>query len=101
MTQWHADYLHSHICALTLIADDFVTDPTDIRNDLQVDTSRLNTLFRELGCQVGPPTEMDKKKLGMKENPAVDGVPPARRQVAKLTLPLSFPKMRTKSMKRR
>lgn len=59
------------------------------------DADRITQYFRELGCVVTPMTdaEMTRLKLSKAEGKA--------RKVARLRLPLVFPKVRVPSKKRR
>lgn len=34
MSKWHVDNLITHLCALSLIVDNFTTDTHDLREDL-------------------------------------------------------------------
>ena len=82
------DNLITHICALALTLDNFATDTHDIREDLKLDVKNVQNYFRELGCAVAPPTEIERGKLKMTK---AEG---AGHRIAKLRLPLEFPKMR-------
>lgn len=61
----------------------------------EADYARITQYFRELGCVVTAMTEaeMTKSKLSKAEGKA--------RKVARLRLPLAFPKVRVPSKKRR
>lgn len=45
------DLLSSYILVLTLIADDFETEPLDIAKDLKITMNNLVSRYRELGCK--------------------------------------------------
>ncbi|KAH9309720.1 hypothetical protein KI387_037631, partial [Taxus chinensis] len=74
------DLLNSYILVLTLIADDFETDPLDIANDLKMTVNDLVSHYQELGCK--------SEKL---------------KGIFKITLPvpLTFPTLQPKRMRKR
>lgn len=78
----------THICALALTLDNFTTDTHDIREDLKLEGKNVQTYFQELGCGVDRPTEIERGKLKITR---VEG---AGHRIARLRLPLVFPKMR-------
>lgn len=95
LTKWHVDKMMTHTAALTLIVDGFETDVHDLREDMRLDGKQMNQYFRELGCKVAGPTEKEREKLeiGKAEAPL--------HHIAKLKLPLDFPKQRVMAAKRR
>ncbi|KAL8894320.1 MAG: hypothetical protein Q9192_004418 [Flavoplaca navasiana] len=90
LNKWHLDNLITHICALciTVEPENFLTDIYDIREDLKLDTKDMRKYFKETGCRVAAPTEKERAKWGLAKAEATS------HQVAKLRLPLEFPKMR-------
>ncbi len=90
LNSWHLDNLITHICALAITVDPekFMTDVYDIREDLKLDNKKVRMYFKEIGCRIAAPTEGERTRwrLGKTET--------ASHQVAKLRLPLEFPKMR-------
>ena len=56
---------------------------------------RIKQYFAEVGCRVGPPTETDQMKLKITKAEGKSHF------MAKLRLPLQFPKVRTGPSKRR
>jgi len=95
---WHFQNLHTHICALALYIDDWTTHLTDLKQDLRMESKELAQYFRELGAKVGVPTE--KEVEGLKAEAGVEGRKRMGREVvaslrvARLRLPLDFPKAR-------
>ncbi|KAF2323595.1 hypothetical protein GH714_036262 [Hevea brasiliensis] len=69
------DHLISYVLVLTLYADDFRTDPTDIAKDLKVSPVNLRVHFENLGCKL------------VRENKLL---------LATLPVPLTFPTQRQK-----
>lgn len=69
------DLLISYVLALTLYADEFMTDPSDIAKDLKMSAVKLRAHFEQLGCKF-----MSRNKVTM----------------ATLPVPLNFPSMRLK-----
>ncbi|KAL8785831.1 MAG: hypothetical protein Q9213_003138 [Squamulea squamosa] len=97
LNSWHHDNLLTHICALCITVDpeNFKTDVYDIREDLKLDNKNMRKYFREIGCRIAAPTEAERVRWGLGKAEAVS------RLVAKLRLPLEFPKMRVIRAKRR
>ena len=99
--------LHTTICALTLhippqpakdggasaqggnAANELATDPSDLRDDLRLDNPVIMQYFRELGCRVDKPRETEFAKWGIKGGKAEA----AARRVARLRVPVEFPKV--------
>ncbi|XP_065867132.1 DNA-directed RNA polymerase I subunit rpa49 [Euphorbia lathyris] len=67
------DLLISYVLVLTLYADDFKTDPTDIAKDLKISPVNLRMHFENLGCKL------------VRENKVL---------LATLPVPLKFPTLR-------
>ncbi|EOD46513.1 putative a49-like rna polymerase i associated factor protein [Neofusicoccum parvum UCRNP2] len=95
LTKWHVDNLITHIAALSLFIDDYVTDTFDLREDLRLDNKLIGQYFHEIGCRVGPPTEKERTDGGYSKAEAVN------HKTAKLRIPLDFPKQRNIPMRRR
>lgn len=95
--------LHTTICALSLhippqpgkdgnggnAANELATDPSDLRDDLRLDNQTITQYFRELGCRVDKPRETEFAKWNVKGGKAEA----AARRVARLRVPVEFPKM--------
>ncbi|CZT21597.1 related to DNA-directed RNA polymerase A (I) chain [Ramularia collo-cygni] len=86
--KWQLDNLCTHICALSLYVDGWTTDTTHLKEDLKLETKVISQYFVELGCKVTAPNEGDKTRLGLGKAQA------AVTRMAKLKLPLEFPKAR-------
>lgn len=111
MPRWNIDNLLTHVAAAALIVDDQAVDVNDLRDDLRLENKeyvitrvllipmltqdRIKQYFSELGCKVTPPTQADmtKWKLNKAES--------ANHFIAKLKLPLSFPRASGPQKKRR
>lgn len=99
--------LHTTICALTLhippqpaqdggssslggnSPNELATDPSDLRDDLRLDSNTIQQYFRELGCRIDRPRETEFKKWNIKGGRAEAHA----RRVARLKIPLEFPKV--------
>lgn len=79
MRKYHIDLLTTHLCAFACIIDNFEVDTQDLRTDLRIDDKTMNQYFREIGARVKP---VSKKAEGIVTS------------IARLTLPLDFPKQR-------
>ena len=107
---WYTDYLMTNICCLALIVDDFETDVCELREDLALElnqyvlltqsfscllaafsnvTIRIVKYYRELGCHVGPLPEAHRERQKLTKVTAA-----AHHRLAKLKMPLQFPKGR-------
>lgn len=105
MTKNDLTLLHTTICALTLhippqpskdaasfggnSATELATDPSDLRDDLRLDNTTATQYFRELGCRIDKPRETEFAKWGIKGGKAEA----AARRVARLRVPVEFPKV--------
>lgn len=99
--------LHTTICALSLhippqpakdggsssqggnSPNELATDPSDLRDDLRLDNPAIQHYFRELGCRIDKPRETEFAKWNIKGGKAEA----AARRVARLKVPVEFPKM--------
>lgn len=88
LNKWHFDNLITHVLALTLTIDNYATDSHDILQDLKLEAKDLAKYYLELGCGVALPTENERTALGLVKAEA------ATHRIARLRLPLVFPKMR-------
>ncbi|MCJ1420353.1 DNA-directed RNA polymerase I subunit rpa49 [Xylographa parallela] len=96
MNKWTIDNFMTHVCALTLFIDLYEVDTSDIRDDLRLGSKQIVQYFQEIGCRVANPTETEQKK--MKLSTKAESV---THKIAKLRLPLQFPKTRTIVPKKR
>lgn len=99
--------LHTTICALSFhippqpakdggssslggnSPNELATDPSDLRDDLRLDSNTIQQYFRELGCRIDKPRESEFSKWNIKGGKAEA----AARRVARLRIPLEFPKV--------
>ncbi|KAL1969006.1 hypothetical protein VTN77DRAFT_840 [Rasamsonia byssochlamydoides] len=99
--------LHTTICALSLhipptpardggssslggnAPNELATDPSDLRDDLRLDNPTVTQYFRELGCRIDKPRESEFAKWGIKGGK----VEAAARRIARLRVPVEFPKV--------
>ncbi|RWA10798.1 hypothetical protein EKO27_g4312 [Xylaria grammica] len=77
--KFHRDLLYTYCCALAAILSNFEFETSKIRFDLGLDDKRFGQYFREIGGKV-------KKATGAEKGTQV--------QMAVLSLPLEFPKVR-------
>ncbi|KAL4883281.1 A49-like RNA polymerase I associated factor-domain-containing protein [Aspergillus karnatakaensis] len=107
--------LHTTICALSLhippqpvndgvptpnggnAPNELATDPSDLRDDLQLENADILQYFRELGCRVDKPRETEFAKWGIRGGKAEA----ATRRIARLRLPVEFPKVSRAGGRRR
>ena len=84
--------------SLQIEAGILASDPTDLQLDLAMEQKDAVKLFRELGCKLEPSTDKDlavwglSKKSKKKDENGKDIKRP-RAKIAKLSLPLDFPKL--------
>lgn len=88
LPKWHLDNLYTHIAAVSLYIDGFVSNMTSLREDLKMENKQLAQYFIELGCKVTPPNETYRQRLGISKAQA------ATVRIAALKLPLELPKPR-------
>ncbi|CAN9271124.1 unnamed protein product [Alternaria alternata] len=113
MPRWNIDNLMTHIAAAALIVDDFEVDVNDLRDDLESSRTRskpshkdllmlpmltlrrIKQYFAELGCKLTAPTQTDLTRMKLTKAES------ANHFIAKLKLPLSFPRVGGARAKRR
>ncbi|KAF4497798.1 DNA-directed RNA polymerase A (I) chain [Fusarium agapanthi] len=86
MRKFHVDLLITHCCVFASIIDNFEVDTQNLRDDLKIDQKTMNAYFQEIGGRMKHVINKDTKQ---------------QVSVARLTLPLSFPKLRQFAPKRR
>jgi DNA-directed RNA polymerase I subunit RPA49 len=107
--------LKTTICALTLhippqpvkdgiptpnggnTPNEMATDPSDLRDDLQCENADIQQYFRELGCRVDKPRETEFAKWDVRGGKAQA----ATMRIARLKLPVEFPKVSRAGGRRR
>lgn len=87
MPRYQVDLLITHVCALACVVDHFEVHVFDLQEDLKLEGRQMAKYFREIGAKVAPLSEIQRKTLKL------DKAVAARRQVARLKLPLDFPKV--------
>jgi DNA-directed RNA polymerase I subunit RPA49 len=83
MRKAHIDLLMTHCCVFASIIDNFEVNTLDLREDLKLEQKQLDQYFLEVGGR------MRKSKVEGNVN-----------HIAKLALPLQFPKMRQPAKRR-
>ncbi|KAL2015854.1 hypothetical protein VTK56DRAFT_4687 [Thermocarpiscus australiensis] len=83
MRKAHIDLLMTHCCVFASIIDNFEVNTFDLREDLKLEQKQLNQYFMEIGARI------KQSKAGDKIN-----------HIAKLALPLQFPKLRLPARRR-
>ncbi|KAJ6092834.1 hypothetical protein N7486_008123 [Penicillium sp. IBT 16267x] len=69
--------------------NELATDPADLRDDLRLDSNTVQQYFRELGCRIDRPRESEYAKWNIKGGRAEANA----RRIARLRLPVEFPKV--------
>jgi DNA-directed RNA polymerase I subunit RPA49 len=85
--KFKSDLLITHLCAMACLVDNYEVDMFDLQEDLRLETKDMAQYFREIGAKVGALSEAQRKVLKLEKAAA------AQRRVAKLKLPLDFPKV--------
>jgi len=85
----------THMAAISLYIDGWRTDTSDLRDDLRLENKQMSQYFHELGCKVTNLTEKEQAELGLKNKAMA-----ALRRVARLKLPLDFPRTRIPARRR-
>jgi len=86
MTKWHVDHLITHLAVLSLIVDNFETDTFDLREDLGLKPAEMRKYYQQVGAKFSAPTERERAKMGISKPEG------STHHIARLTLPLQFPK---------
>ncbi|KAI9679058.1 MAG: DNA-directed RNA polymerase I subunit rpa49 [Trizodia sp. TS-e1964] len=88
LDKWHVDYLITHMAALCLIIDNFEVDIYDLKEDLNLKLTEMSKYFAEIGCKVVAISDAEKSRRHMTKAEAL------AHRMARLKLPLEFPKQR-------
>ena len=83
--KFHIDLIFTHLCAFALIVDNFETDTQNLRDDMRVDQHTINQYFHEIGVKVKPYSNKAEGRVV---------------HVARMQLPLEFPKQRQMARRR-
>jgi DNA-directed RNA polymerase I subunit RPA49 len=87
MSKYQIDLLITHICAMACIVDNYEVDTWLLKEDLKLETKQMQQYFLEIGAKVVGLGEVERRKQGLEKAAA------AQHKVAKLKLPLEFPKV--------
>ena len=87
MSKQMSDSLIMHLCAMALMVDNCELDIWDLKEDLMLETKQMMQYFMEVGAKMKILPEEKRKKMGL------DKVGAAQHRIAKLVLPLVFPKV--------
>lgn len=79
LRKFHIDLLMTHMCVFACIVDNFEVDTQSLMEDLRLDQRTMNSYFHEIGGRV---------------KVVADKVGKTKRSIARLALPLDFPKQR-------
>ncbi|TVY86384.1 DNA-directed RNA polymerase I subunit [Lachnellula willkommii] len=86
ISKFKFDLLITHLCAMACLVDNYEVDVWDLKEDLRLEIKPMAQYFNEIGCKIANFPEAERKRLEM------DKAAAAQRRIAKLKLPLSFPK---------
>lgn len=87
MPRFQVDLLITHVCALACLVDNYEVDMFDLKEDLNLEGKDMAKYFREIGAKVGAISEGQRRALKL------DKAAAAQRRVAKLKVPLDFPRV--------
>lgn len=93
LNKWHVDNFVTHVLACMLVIDGFEVDTHNAAFDLGLEQGALANYFKELGCAVGKMSKKDCEDRGLSR---AEG---SSRRLARLRLPLVFPKLRVRGGK--
>ncbi|KAG9232458.1 RNA polymerase I associated factor, A49-like protein [Amylocarpus encephaloides] len=85
MTKLQVDLIITHLCALACIVDNYEVDIWDLQEDLKLESKGMQQYFQEIGAKIAP--------LGVAAARTMDKASAAQHKLAKLKLPLTFPKV--------
>jgi DNA-directed RNA polymerase I subunit RPA49 len=87
MSKYQGDLLITHLCAMACLVDNFEVDMWELQDDLKLETKPMSQYFNEIGAKITALGETERKKLNLTKAAST------QRRVAKLKLPLEFPKV--------
>jgi DNA-directed RNA polymerase I subunit RPA49 len=87
VSKYQSDLLTTHICALACLVDNYTVDMYDLQLDLRMELKPMSQFFHEIGAKTTALPEGYRKELGL------DKAGAAQRKLARLKLPLDFPKI--------
>jgi DNA-directed RNA polymerase I subunit RPA49 len=87
MSKYQVDLMITHICAMACVIDNFEVDTWPLKEDLKLETKQIQQYFQEIGAKIYSLGEVERRKQGLEKAAA------AQHKVARLKLPLEFPKV--------
>lgn len=87
MSKYQSDLLTTHICALACLIDNYTVDMYALQADLRLDFKGMSQYFHEIGAKTMALPDAMRREMGL------DKATAAQRKIAKLKLPLEFPKV--------
>ncbi|KAK2628475.1 hypothetical protein QTJ16_001578 [Diplocarpon rosae] len=87
ISKFKSDLMVTHLCALACLVDNYEVDMFPLQEDLGMETKQMVQYFMEIGAKIGVLGEPERRRQGLEKAAA------AQRRVAKLKLPLEFPKV--------
>ena len=87
MSKFKVDFMITHLCAMACVVDNYEVNMWDLKEDLKLETSKMAQYFHEIGAKIRTLPEAEKKRLNL------DKAQASQHKVAKLKLPLDFPKV--------
>lgn len=87
MSRYQGDLLITHVCALACVVDHYEVAVFELQEELKLEGKDMAKYFREIGAKVAPLSDAQRKAMKL------DKAVAAQRQVARLKLPLEFPKI--------
>ncbi|KAL3427093.1 a49-like RNA polymerase I associated factor [Phlyctema vagabunda] len=87
ISKFQSDLLITHLCALACLVDNYEVDMFPLKEDLKLENKEIAQYFHEIGAKIVPPTEQQRKAMGL------DKAAAAQRKFAKLRIPLDFPRV--------
>jgi DNA-directed RNA polymerase I subunit RPA49 len=87
MSKFKSDLMITHLCAMACLVDSYQVDMWDLKEDLNMEIKDMSRYFHEIGAKVGTLPEGERRRLNL------DKAQASQHKVAKLKLPLDFPKV--------
>lgn len=87
ISKYNFDLMITHLCAMACLVENFEVDTFDLKEDLKLENKEMSQYFMEIGAKIAVLGDAERKRLGLEKAAA------AQRKVAKLKLPLEFPKI--------
>jgi DNA-directed RNA polymerase I subunit RPA49 len=87
ITKFKLDLITTHLCAMACLVDNYEVDVWDLKEDLRLEIKQIVQYFQEIGARIANFPDAERKRLGIERAAA------AQRKLAKLKLPLEFPRV--------